>query len=520
MDVDTLNQLLLAGSVIVLLAVLAVRASVRIGLPSLLLYLAMGIVLGESVLGVEFDDASTAQALGFAALVVILTEGGLTTKWAEVRPSLGLGLALATVGVVVSVLVVGVFVHVALGLSWQLSFLLGAVTSPTDAAAVFSVLRRVPLKPSLLGALEAESGLNDAPTVLLVVLLSAEHEPSGGAFGFIGLIVYELIAGVVIGYVVGRLGAAMLRRAALPATGLYPIMVLASTVLAYAAAAAAAHASGFAAVYVAALVLGNSELPHRAATRSFAEGFAWLAQIGLFIMLGLLASPGTFTGGQVLGGIVVGAVLTLVARPVSVLVSALPFKLPLPEQGYLALAGLRGAVPIVLATIPLAEDVARSQEIFNVVFVLVVVLTVITAPTLPALARRLRVTVERPRDVDVEAAPLERIAADLLQVRITDQSRLHGVEISELRLPKGTSVSLIVRGDSSFTPDLHTTLRHGDDLLVVTPRDQREATERRLQSVSRGGRLAGWADGRPERKPVKRVVSLRSWVQRRSAPDA
>jgi potassium/hydrogen antiporter len=494
-DADSLNQMLLAGSAIVLLAVLAVRGSVRVGLPSLLIYLGMGIILGEAVLGIRFDDASTAQALGFAALVVILTEGGLTTRWSEVRPSLGVGLALATVGVGVSVCLVAVFAHFALDLSWQLSFLLGAITSPTDAAAVFTVLRRVPLKPSLLGALEAESGLNDAPTVLLVVLISTEHSVQGGALGFAALVVYELVGGAVLGAAVGWLGAMLLRRVALPASGLYPISVLAIAVLSY-SGSAAVHASGFAAVYVTALILGNSELPHRSSTRSFAEGLAWLAQIGLFIMLGLLASPGTFTTGQVVGGVVLGAALTLVARPLSVIVSAAPFGLPWREQGFLAVAGLRGAVPIVLAAIPLAEQVGRSAEIFNVVFVLVVVLTLTTAPALPALARTLGVTVERPRDVDVEAAPLERIAADLLQVKITEKSRLHGVEIGELRLPKGTSVSLIVRGDSSFTPDLRTSLRRGDDILVVTRRKDREATERRLQAVSRGGRLAGWTSAR------------------------
>ena len=495
MDADSLNQMLLAGSAIVLLAVLAVRGSVRVGLPSLLIYLGMGIILGEAVLGIRFDDASTAQALGFAALVVILTEGGLTTRWSEVRPSLGVGLALATVGVGVSVCLVAVFAHFALDLSWQLSFLLGAITSPTDAAAVFTVLRRVPLKPSLLGALEAESGLNDAPTVLLVVLISTEHSVQGGALGFAALVVYELVGGAVLGAAVGWLGAMLLRRVALPASGLYPISVLAIAVLSY-SGSAAVHASGFAAVYVTALILGNSELPHRSSTRSFAEGLAWLAQIGLFIMLGLLASPGTFTTGQVVGGVVLGAALTLVARPLSVIVSAAPFGLPWREQGFLAVAGLRGAVPIVLAAIPLAEQVGRSAEIFNVVFVLVVVLTLTTAPALPALARTFGVTVERPRDVDVEAAPLERIAADLLQVKITEKSRLHGVEIGELRLPKGTSVSLIVRGDSSFTPDLRTSLRRGDDILVVTRRKDREATERRLQAVSRGGRLAGWTSAR------------------------
>lgn len=494
MDAHSLDQLLLVGSVMLLLAVLAVRASVRVGLPSLLIYLAMGVLLGESVLGVQFDDPDTALALGFAALVVILAEGGLTTRWVDVRPSMWIGLTLATVGVVASVVVVGVLTHYLLGLPWDLALLLGAVTSPTDAAAVFSVLRRVPLRSSLRGVLEAESGLNDAPTVLLVVLLSSADGLDEGVPRLLGIIVYELGIGLVVGVLAGFVGAWVLRRVALPASGLYPISVLAFCVLSY-SSAAAIHASGFAAVYVTALWLGNSELPHRASTRSFAEGFGWLAQIGLFIMLGLLVSPGTIDGWAVVSGIVAGAILTLVARPLSVLLSAAPFRVPWNEQGFLALAGLRGAVPIVLATIPLAEDVSRSQDLFNLVFVMVVVLTVLTAPALPRFASMLRVTVDRVRDAEVEAAPLERIAADLLQVKVTDQSRLHGVEVGELRLPPGASVSLIVRGDSSFTPDLRTSLRRGDDLLIVTPRRDRDATERRLQAVSRGGRLGDWTGG-------------------------
>jgi potassium/hydrogen antiporter len=492
-DAATLDTALLTGSAVLLLAVVAVRASAGVGLPSLLIYLAIGLLLGESVLGVRFDDAETAHALGFAALVIILAEGGLTTRWSAVRPSAPAGVALATVGVAVSVGVVALAAHFVLGLSWRTAFLLGAVTSPTDAAAVFAVLRRLPLRPRLVGTLEAESGLNDAPTLLLVVLLSA---PAAGQHGWpqlLALIVFELVAGVLLGAVVGVAGAWLLRRIALPATGLYPISVMAIAVLAY-AAGAALHMSGFAAVYIAGLVLGNAELPHRTATRSFAEGLAWLAQIGLFIMLGLLASPSTFTLWDLLGGLLVGGALTLLARPLSVLVCAVPLSIPWREQAFLACAGLRGAVPIVLATIPLAAGTPRAGDVFNVVFVLVVVLTLLATPALPTLGRWLGVTVERTRGIDIEAAPLERIDADLLVVRISAQSLLHGVEVAELRLPAGASVSLIVRGETSFTPGPQLTLHRGDDVLIVTPRASRELTERRLQSVSRGGRLASWLD--------------------------
>ncbi|HET6153412.1 MAG TPA: potassium/proton antiporter [Marmoricola sp.] len=493
LDVHTLNQGLLAGTAVLLVAILAVRASSKAGLPSLLLYLLIGVGIGESGLGVSFSDAELANALGFAALVVILAEGGLTTKWSDMRPVVRLGLSLATLGVAVSVGVVAVVAHLLLGMSWQLAVLLGALTSPTDAAAVFSVLRRVPLPRRLNSTLEAESGLNDAPTVVLVTLVSASGHHS--VAGFAGHVALELVVGVVGGLVIGFGGAWLLRRAALPSSGLYPLAVLAFTVLAY-AATATAHGSGFAAVYVAALVLGNSELPHRAATRSFAEGMAWLAQIGLFVMLGLLVTPSRISLSTVGLAIVAGLVLTFVARPLSVLVAAVVQPMPLRELGFISWAGLRGAVPIVLATIPLSAGVHDATRLFDIVFVMVVIYTLLTAPTLPLVARVLKVARRsEPRDLDVEAAPLERIAADLLMVTISPKSLMHGVEVAELRLPKGSSVSLIVRDGTTMVPQDRTVLRRGDELLVVTARKDRESTEVRLRAVSHGGRLAQWNAG-------------------------
>lgn len=497
LDVHTMNQALLAGCGVLLVAIMAVRGSVRVGLPSLLLYLLIGVGLGDAGLGVEFTDSELANALGFAALVVILAEGGLTTNWVEMRPVVRIGLSLATVGVAVSVGIVAVVAHFVFGMSWQLAVLLGAVTSPTDAAAVFSVLRRVPLPRRLNSSLEAESGLNDAPTIVLVTLVSVGGDHS--ALGFVGEVLLELGVGIAGGLLIGYAGAWLMRRAALPASGLYPLAVLAMTVLAY-AATASLHGSGFAAVFVAALVLGNSELPHRAATRSFAEGMAWLAQIGLFVMLGLLISPGEITWGQVGLAVAAGMVLTYVARPLSVLASAVVQPMPLRELAFISWAGLRGAVPIVLATIPLSENVDEADRLFNIVFVMVVIYTVLTAPTLPLVARVLKVARRNEaRELDVEAAPLERIAADLLMLSISPRSRMHGVEVGELRLPPGASVSLVVRGDRTFVPQARTVLRRGDELLVVTPRKLREKTEQRLRAVSLNGRLAQWlgSDPRP-----------------------
>jgi cell volume regulation protein A len=492
LDVHQLDLFVLVGSAVTLAAILAVRLSSRAGLPSLLIYLLMGVVLGEAGIGIEFENAEAAHALGFAALAVILTEGGLTTSWREARPSMKLGLSLATLGVAISVAVVAVGAHYLLGLPWELAVLLGAVCSPTDAAAVFSVLRVVPLPQRLVGSLEAESGLNDAPTVVLVSLISTGAVAENGVLGVFGIIVFELVLGVAVGLAVGFGGAWVMRRVALPSSGLYPLAVISLAFLAY-GSTVALHASGFAAIYVAALVLGNSDLPHRQTTRSFAEGIAWLAQIGLFVMLGLLLSPGRITLGIVGTALLAGLLLTLVARPLSVLASSVVRPMPWRELSFLSWAGLRGAVPIVLTTIPLSEGVDGAERLFDIVFVMVVVYTLITAPSLPLVARVLRVTRRsEPRDLDLEAAPLERVQADLLQITISPVSRLHGVEVGELRLPKGASVSLVIRDGETLVPERRTVLRHGDDLLVVTPRKARERTEERLRQVSAKGRLAQW----------------------------
>ncbi|GAB6987038.1 potassium/proton antiporter [Nocardioides pyridinolyticus] len=499
-NVHQLDTFVLVGAAVTLLAILAVRVSSRAGLPSLLLYLLMGVALGEAGLGIHFENAEVAHSLGFAALAVILAEGGLTTSWREMRSSIRLGASLATIGVATSVAIVAVASHYLLGLPWELAVLLGAVTSPTDAAAVFSVLRVVPLPRRLSGALEAESGLNDAPTVVLVTLVSTGATAEHGIPAVAAIVAYELVAGTLIGVAVGYGGAWVMRRAALPSSGLYPLAVLTLAFLAY-GSAAFVHASGFAAVYVGALVLGNMELPHRAATRSFAEGVAWLAQIGLFVMLGLLLSPDRITLEAVGLAIAAGLVLTLVARPISVLISSVVQPMPWRELGFISWAGLRGAVPIVLTTIPLAEGVDGAEKLFDIVFVMVVVYTLLTGPTLPTVARVLKVARRsEPRGLEVEAAPLERIAADLLQVTISPVSKMHGVEVGELRLPRGASVAMVIRDEQTIVPERRTVLRHGDDLLVVAPRKLREQTEERLRQVSEHGRLAQWLGASARRR--------------------
>ncbi|MFC8426738.1 potassium/proton antiporter [Streptomyces sp. NPDC057236] len=490
LTVHHLNQLLLVCSIVLLVAVAAVRISSRSGLPSLLVYLGIGIALGQDGFGdIHFDNAELTQVIGYAALVVILAEGGLGTKWTEVRPILPAAAALALTGVAVSVGVTASAAHFLVGLEWRQALIIGAVVSSTDAAAVFSVLRKIPLPSRVTGALEAESGFNDAPVVILVVAFSSTG-PVEHWYVLVGEIVLELAIGAAIGLAVGWLGAWGLRHVALPASGLYPIAVMAIAVTAY-AAGAIVHGSGFLAVYLAAMLLGNAKLPHWPATRGFAEGLGWIAQIGMFVLLGLLVTPHEL-GDDIVPALVIGLALTMVARPLSVVTCLLPFRVPWQEQALMSWAGLRGAVPIILATIPMVQGVAGSERIFNIVFVLVVVYTLVQGPTLPWLARKLRLDADAAADLGIESAPLERLRGHLLSVAIPAGSRMHGVEVAELRLPSGSAVTLVVRGGESFVPLPSTVLRRGDELLVVATDPVRDAAERRLRAVGRGGKLAGW----------------------------
>jgi cell volume regulation protein A len=331
--------------------------------------------------------------------------------------------------------------------------------------------------------------------VILVVALAAESVPTAphNPWWWLALTaVFELVGGTVIGLGVGWLGGRLLRRVAGASSALFSIGMVSLAVLAY-AIAATAHTSGFIAAYLSALLLGNMGLPHRSAVHSFASALGSIAQIGLFVLLGLLASPTEFVG-QLIPAVVIGLVLLLLARPLSVLASLTPFRIGLRDQAFLSWAGLRGAVPVVLATVPATAGTEGADGIFNLVFVLVVIFTVVQGPTLPWVARRLGLTESvQQLELDLETTPLETMGADVIQVTVGERSRLHGVEVFELRLPVGANVTLVVRDGKGFVPQGQTVLRHGDQLLVVSSADARRKTEERIRAVDEGGRLAGWA---------------------------
>jgi cell volume regulation protein A len=488
---EHLNLVVLGASVLLLVALLAVRLASRTSLPVLLVYLALGMGVGDAGLGVHFADYRLTADLGLFALAIILTEGGLTTRWRQVRPVVPFAVVLSTLGVGVSVAVIASAAHVLLDVDVRTAVILGGVVSSTDAAAVFSILRRVPLAARLRSVLELESGLNDAPVVVIVTLASSDAWDETSLLAGGALVGYELLAGIVMGVVIGFAGRELLSRAALPSAGLYPVSSVGLSLVAF-TAANAVHASGFLAVYLAALVLGNAKLPHRRAVLGFAGSLALLAEAGLFLLLGLLASPGRLS--EALGtALLVGGVGTFLARPLAVGLSSLPFRLPWRHQVFVSWAGLRGAVPIVFATIPVTEGLPGATKIVDAVLIFVVVSTLLQGPTLPLVGRRLGVIESwQPTDLEVEAAPLEDVRADLLGLAVPAGSHLVGVYADELRLPPGAHLTLVVRGERSLVPDQFTRLEAGDKLLIVATAESRAGAEARLRDVSRGGKLAGW----------------------------
>ncbi|MDR0847482.1 MAG: potassium/proton antiporter [Propionibacteriaceae bacterium] len=503
----SLDLLLLLGALIVLAGVGAAKLGDRLGLPALLLFLALGVILGFDD-ALSFNSATLAHDLGFAALVVILTEGGLATKWREIKPAVIPAILLCSAGVAITIALQSVFGFFALGLPLATAVLLAAIMAPTDSAAVFSVLKHVPLPAKIRSVLEGESGLNDAPSVLFVI---AATELAMGtlamdvSLAWTGLlIIAELLGGIAFGALFGYLGVRTLRSLALPASGLYPLAVIGWAVVAY-GLGVVLHISGFAAVYVCAVVLGNGKLPHRHAARSFADGMAWIAQIGLFVMLGLLVDIRSMKWEYFVIAILGGLVLTFVVRPIAVWLCTIPFafttkvgkprriqqRFTLAEKAFVSWGGLRGAVPIVLATIPMAYGLDNATTIFDITFITVVFLTLINGPTLPWVAKILGLAGEA-FEVDIEVAPLDEADADMMTISVSDQSKLHGVTVAELGLPPNAQVSLIIRGERMFTPHGRDIIQAGDQLLMVTPTAVRDKIEERMKLVDRGGRLAGW----------------------------
>jgi cell volume regulation protein A len=460
-----------AAALLLLLGVLASKASSRLGVPALLLFLGIGMVAGsEGVGGIEFTDVELARSVGVVALAFILFAGGLDTEWSSVRPVFGQAALLATVGVLVTALVAGAVASWVLGVSLIAGLLLGAIISSTDAAAVFSVLRSrsVGLKGRLRPLLELESGSNDPMAVFLTLgFIRVLTDPGTSVVELIPIFVAQMSIGAAVGYAAARVSIAAINRLRLEYEGLYPVVMIVVVLLTY-GLAAVAGGSGFLAVYVAGLVMGNSSFLHRRSLMRFADGLAWLMQITMFLVLGLLVFPSDLW--QVAArALLVSAVLVFVARPIASFAVLAPTRFGWRQTLMVSWVGLRGAVPIILATFPLVEGVAQAEIIFNVVFFAVLTSVLVQGTTIPPVARWLRVDaplVER-RSPLLDHVESGDDTAGLHELSIAAGAPAAGRQLVDLRLPRGALVVLVHRDDDFMVPQGSTVLEAGDVVLVV-----------------------------------------------------
>lgn len=465
------DPFVLLGGALLAAGVLVAGFAARARVPGLLLFLALGMLLGDDGLAVvSFSDPTVAQNAAVLALVVILFEGGISTKPGDIRRAALPGGLLATVGVLVTAAVTAGGVLVLLDTDVVTALLIGAVVASTDAAAVFSVLRRTPLPPRLTSILEFESGANDP---LAIVLTLGVLELWAGAADGTALALFvsvQLLGGLVAGAAVGTVGAAALRRVSLGSDTMYSVLALALASLSY-GVAATFGASGFLAVYVTGLVIGARVSRHRRSIRTFHEALANTAEIGLFLMLGLLVFPSQLA--PVTGpALAVTAVLVFLARPIAVLACLAPTRERWREMVLTSWAGLRGAVPIVLATLPLTAGYPQGGLIFNVVFFVVIVSTALQGSTVGWLTRRLGLHRDAsPLAPIAEALPVDEAGIDLIEVAVSAQLPICGQQLSERPLPGGALVTAVMRNHRVIVPDGDTQFDDGDLVLVAVARD-------------------------------------------------
>jgi potassium/hydrogen antiporter len=437
--------------------------------PGLLLFLFLGMAIGSDILGwIDFNNYELARRIGIIALALILFEGGLTSGLLEIRPVLAPALSLAIVGTIVTAIVTGFAAVWLFDLSTLDGLLLGSVLSATDGAAIFALLRGSTLKRRLATTLEGESGFNDPIAVLLVLgfIEWLQHDDYGIADMAV-LFVRQLGIGLAVGIAVGVAAAWALRRVTLATAGLYPVATLAVAALAF-GGADALHGSGFLAVYLAGLILGTVGIPAQQTVTSFHQGLAWVGQVSMFVALGLLVFPSHFDEVAV-RGTVLALILVFVSRPVAVAVATLPMRFTWPERAVLAGAGLRGAVPVVLATFPVIDGVAGSTRLFDVVFFAVLLSTVIQGTTFEPGARWLGATTDEPalpRPL-AEAGTIRRLGAEVLEYPVGPEDAVVGARVRDLGLPREAVVNVIVRGGEAIPPRGSTILRAGDRLHVL-----------------------------------------------------
>jgi cell volume regulation protein A len=469
--------------------------------PGLLLFLGLGMAIGSDGTGwIEFNDYELARTIGIVALALILFEGGLTSGLVEIRPVLGTALSLALIATPITAAIAGLTAAWLFDFDTKQGLLVGAVLASTDGAAIFALLRNSTLRRRLARALEGESGLNDPVAVLLVLaLIEFITDPTYNFGDAALLLVRQLGIGLAVGVAVGWLGIQAFQRAQLATAGLYPVASLAIAALAF-GGADTLHGSGFLAVYLAGLALGSASIPAQQTITAFHQGLAWVAQVGMFLTLGLLVFPHQL-GDIWLEGTVLALVAAAVARPLAVFPATAFSKLGKRERVVLGWAGLRGAVPVVLATFPVLAEVPGSRELFNIVFFAVLVSTLLQGTTFEPLAARFGVTTSEPalpRPL-AEGGTIRRLGAEILEYPIADDDAIVGFRVRDLGLPRDAVVNVIVRDDQAIPPRGTTRLRAGDRIHVLI----RQESARELYDIR-----DRWHSGPIGRPPRPRAAPL------------
>ncbi|MDO1449865.1 potassium/proton antiporter [Rhodocytophaga aerolata] len=473
----TFENILLGCSILLFIGIIASKTSGKTGVPVLLLFLGIGMLAGsDGIGGIYFDNYKAAESLGSISLALIIFSGGLDTKWESIKPILWRGVSLSTLSVLITALVVGVFVSWISDFSLLEGLLLGSIVSSTDAAAVFSILRtkNIGLKRNLRPTLEFESGSNDPMAYFLTIgVTGLLVNPESSIISLIPSFFIQMILGSLGGYLMGRVSLWLINHIKLENDGLYPVLTLSLAIFTF-AGTNYVNGNGFLAIYIAGMVMGNNNFIHKKSLIRFYDGVAWLMQILLFITLGLLVFPKQIV--PVIGiGLLVSLFLIFVARPLSVFISLLFFRMSVREKVYISWVGLRGAVPIVFATYPLLSGVNQAETMFHIVFIIVLTSVILQGTTLGVVANWLHLSVpeklRRKSALELELADNEKNA--LIEVEIPPQSKAVGKTIVGLDFPKTSLIVMIKRDNGYIVPNGATEIKSGDNMLIMAA-DERE----------------------------------------------
>mgnify|MGYP000170094404 FL=1 len=473
------ENILLIGSILIFSSILISKTGYRFGIPTLLLFLIVGMLFGSDGLGLQFNSASDAQFIGMLALSIILFSGGMDTKLQDIRPVLTQGILLSTVGVLLTTLLTGVFIFFTsqwnqtnIELSLLTSLLLASTMSSTDSASVFNLLRsqRMELKQNLRPMLELESGSNDPMAYMLTIAL-IQIIASGSEFS-LSLIAKDLMVqfffGGVIGYALGRFSVWLINRIGLSNSSLYPILLLSIVFITF-TLTDQLKGNGYLAVYIAGVVVGNSKLVFRKEITTFMGGLTWLFQIIMFLTLGLLVNPHEML--DVAGvALLIGIFMILIARPVSVFLCLLPFrKLTNRARLFISWVGLRGAVPIIFATYPVLANIEGSQQLFNIVFFITLLSLLLQGMTISRFARWLHLDLPQEKEGNEFGVELpDEIDTRLEDITLTAEMLASGNKLANMSIPKGNLVMLVKRGSEFIIPNGQMELHEGDKLLIIS----------------------------------------------------